>query len=292
MKKLLIYTAYIMAGTGAAGAQEMRQAMPQAQDSIRVHTVYVHDTIFIGRPATEAARPDSSEIIYTKPVGRFDRGIINYRFIPKKKWVGGLTFSYINYDGEDSRMLFSLIKDFDCNFRTLSVKPFIGYAFKDNIVIGLKTGYNHTVADLGNISLSIDDDLSFDLKDIRYSEDSYSIALFHRSYVGLDKGKRFGFFNESSLSYTNGSSTFTRGRDETLKRTETTIHEIHLGLNPGVAVFIMENVCAEMSFGVVGFKYRIEKQKNNEGEVGKRNTSGADFKINLFNINIGITLCL
>ena len=27
--------------------------------------------------------------------------------------VGGLTFSYINYDGEDSRMLFSLIKDFD-----------------------------------------------------------------------------------------------------------------------------------------------------------------------------------
>jgi hypothetical protein len=283
---------YIMAGTGAAGAQEMRQAIPQAQDSIRVHTVYVYDTIYIGRPAAEAARPDSSEIIYTKPVGRFDRGIINYRFIPKKKWVGGLTFSYINYDGEDSRMLFSLIKDFDCNFRTLSVKPFIGYAFKDNIVIGLKTGYNHTVADLGNISLSIDDDLSFDLKDIRYSEDSYSIALFHRSYVGLDKGKRFGFFNESSLSYTNGSSTFTRGRDETLKRTETTIHEIHLGLNPGVAVFIMENVCAEMSFGVVGFKYRIEKQKNNKGEVGKRNTSGADFKINLFNINIGITLCL
>ncbi|WP_308756539.1 hypothetical protein [uncultured Bacteroides sp.] len=292
MKKLLIYMVYIMAGTGAAGAQEMRQAIPQAQDSIRVHTVYVYDTIYIGRPAAEAARPDSSEIIYTKPVGRFDRGIINYRFIPKKKWVGGLTFSYINYDGEDSRMLFSLIKDFDCNFRTLSVKPFIGYAFKDNIVIGLKTGYNHTVADLGNISLSIDDDLSFDLKDIRYSEDSYSIALFHRSYVGLDKGKRFGFFNESSLSYTNGSSTFTRGRDETLKRTETTIHEIHLGLNPGVAVFIMENVCAEMSFGVVGFKYRIEKQKNNKGEVGKRNTSGADFKINLFNINIGITLCL
>ena len=38
--------------------------------------------------------------------------------------------------------------------------------------------------------------------------------------------------------------------------------------------------------------YRIEKQKNNEGETGKRTASGADFKINLFNINIGITLCL
>ena len=190
----------IMVGTGTVRAQETQEALSQAHDSLRVRTVYVHDTIYIERPAVEAAQPDSSEIIYTKPVGRFDRGIINYRFIPKKKWVGGLTFSYINYDGEDSRMLFSLIKDFDCNFRTISVRPFVGYAFKDNVIIGLKAGYNHTVADLGNISLNIDDDLSFDLKDIRYSEDSYSIALFHRSYVGLDRGKRFGFFNESSLS--------------------------------------------------------------------------------------------
>ena len=280
----------IMVGMETVRAQETQEVLFQAHDSLRVRTVYVHDTIYIERPAVEAAQPDSSEIIYTKPVGRFDRGIINYRFIPKKKWVGGLTFSYINYDGEDSRMLFSLIKDFDCNFRTISVRPFVGYAFKDNVIVGLKAGYNHTVADLGNISLNIDDDLSFDLKDIRYSEDSYSIALFHRSYVGLDRGKRFGFFNESSLSYNNGSSTFTRGKDEALKRTETTIHEIHLGLNPGVAVFIMENVCAEMSFGVVGFKYRIEKQKNNEGETGKRTASGADFKINLFNINIGMCL--
>lgn len=251
----------IIVGMETVRAQETQEALSQAHDSLRVRTVYVHDTIYIERPAVEAAQPDSSEIIYTKPVGRFDRGIINYRFIPKKKWVGGLTFSYINYDGEDSRMLFSLIKDFDCNFRTISVRPFVGYAFKDNVIVGLKAGYNHTVADLGNISLNIDDDLSFDLKDIRYSEDSYSIALFHRSYVGLDRGKRFGFFNESSLSYNNGSSTFTRGKDEALKRTETTIHEIHLGLNPGVAVFIMENVCAEMSFGVVGFKYRIENRR-------------------------------
>lgn len=284
--------ACVVVSIGTVRAQEARKRMFQVQDSTSAHTVYIHDTIYIERPLTESVKVDSADIIYTKPIGRFDRGIINYRFIPKKKWVGGLTFSYINYDGEDNRMLFSLIKDFDCNFRTLSVKPFIGYALKDNVVVGIKAGYNHTIADLGNISLNIDEDLSFDLKDIRYSEDSYSIALFHRSYVGLDHGKRFGFFNESSLSYNNGSSTFSRGKDEALKRTETTIHEIHLGLNPGVAVFIMENVCAEMSFGVVGFKYRIEKQKNSEGEVGKRNTSGANFKINLFNINIGITLCL
>lgn len=262
----------------------------QAQQEGKEKVIVVHDTIYIER--SPVAKLDSADIIRTKAIGRFDRGIINYRFIPKNKWLGGLTFSYVNMDTDDSRLLFSILKDIDCTFRTLSVKPFIGYAIKDNIVIGAKMGYNHTVAGLGNISLNIDEDLSYELKDMRYNEDSYTIGLFHRSYVGLDRDKRFGFFNETTLSYNSGSTTFSRGEGDTMKKTDTTINELHIGLNPGIVVFIMENVCAEVSLGVVGFKYRSEKQKNNEGEVGTRRSSGANFKINLFNINIGITLCL
>lgn len=265
-------------------------SLAQAQQEGKEKVIVVHDTVYIERsPVTKV---DSADIIRTKAIGRFDRGIINYRFIPKSKWLGGLTFSYVNMDTDDSRLLFSILKDIDCTFRTLSVKPFIGYAIKDNIVIGAKMGYNHTVAGLGNISLNIDEDLSYELKDMRYDEDSYTIGVFHRSYVGLDRDKRFGFFNETTLSYNSGSTAFSRGEGDTMKKTETTINELHVGLNPGVVVFIMENVCAEVSLGVVGFKYRSEKQKNNEGEVGTRRSSGANFKINLFNINIGITLCL
>ena len=50
----------------------------------------------------------------------------------------------------------------------------------------------------------------------------------------------------------------------------------------------MENVCAEMSFGVVGFKYRIEKQKNNEGETGKRTASGDVYKRQVKNVSLNI----
>lgn len=76
MKKLLIYIVCIMAGAEMAGAQE-------------VHTIYVHDTIYIERPEAKASPVDSTDIIYTKPIGRFDRGIINYRFIPKRNgWAG------------------------------------------------------------------------------------------------------------------------------------------------------------------------------------------------------------
>ena len=71
-----------------------------------------------------------------------------------------------------------------------------------------------------------------------------------------------------------------------------TLYELHIGINPGIAVFIMQNVTAENCFGVIGFKDNSQTQKNKLGETGKRRNRRANFKINLFNINIGITLCL
>ena len=89
-----------------------------------------------------------------------------------------------------------------------------------------------------------------------------------------------------------GSARFSRGKDETLKYTDSTINQLRVGINPGIAIFIMPNVGAEVSFGVAGFTYNWEKQKKSNGEEGKRTNSGANFKINLFNINIGITVCI
>uniref|UniRef100_UPI003568EEDD hypothetical protein n=1 Tax=Bacteroides finegoldii TaxID=338188 RepID=UPI003568EEDD len=290
-KVLYICILGLLAGIPGIQAQQRDTLRTMdGRDSLIVERVIVRDTVFLLKEEYEE-QLDSTDIIHTRAIGRFDRGIKNYRFIPKGKWIGGLTFSYVNFDSDDSRLLFSILKDFDCNFRTFSVKPFWGYAIRDNLVVGMKLGYNHTIAQLDNVSLAVED-LDVSLKDMRYAEDTYSAAVFHRSYVGLDHGKRFGLFNETTLSYNRGTSSFSRGTGDNLKRTETTLNELHLGINPGLAVFVMQNVCAEVSFGVVGFKYRVEKQKNNLGEAGKRRSSGANFKINLFNINIGITLCM
>lgn len=290
-KVFFIYIISLLAGIPVLQAQQRDTLRTRdGRDSVILERILVRDTVYLPQEEYNEIQ-DSANIIHTKAIGRFDRGIKNYRFIPKKKWIGGLTFSYINFDSQDSRLLFSILKDFDCDFRTFSVKPFVGYAIRDNVVVGVKLGYNHTIAQLDNISLDVED-LDISLKDVRYAEDTYSMAIFHRSYVGLDSGKRFGLFNETTLSYNAGTSSFSRGTGDAFKRTDTTINELHLGINPGLAVFIVQNVCAEVSFGVVGFNYRIEKQKNNLGETGKRRDSGANFKINLFNINIGITLCL
>ena len=160
------------------------------------------------------------------------------------------------------------------------------------MVVGAKFGYSHIVGDLGNIDLNLGDDLSFNIGNMHYTEDMYSFGVFNRSYVGLDENGIFGLFNETALTYKRGTSNFSDGEGDSMTHTETDVNEIHLGINPGVAVYITKNVCAEMSFGVAGFKYRWEKQRDESGEVGKRNSSGANFKINLFNINIGITFCM
>ncbi len=291
IKLYIVWCLFFCIGCLQMKAQEMDSVSVARGDSlVKYKLVVVHDTVYVPIPAAKMP-VDSSRIIYTKPVGRYDRGITNYRFIPKNKWIGGVTVSVFNFESDNSRLLFSLLKDIDLNLRTLSVKPFVGYAIKDNTVVGLKFGYSRISGGIDNLALNIED-LDIALKDIKYTDDSYSFSLFHRSYIGLDPKGLFGLFNETTLGYSTGSTRFSRGADETLKYTDTSINQLKVGINPGIAIFIMPNVGAEVSFGVAGFTYNWEKQKKSSGETGKRTNSGANFKINLFNINIGLTVCI
>lgn len=232
------------------------------------------------------------DILRIKKVGRFDRGIVNYRFMPKGQTLVGMDFSFWQFGSENSKLLFAYLDNFNFDARTLSINPFLGYFYKDNQAIGIKWGYKKISGSLGNATVKIDEDVNFTLKDLGLREEIYGCTLFHRSYIGLDAGKRFGLFNETSLNVGYGRSVFTRGSDETLKETSTKIIEARLGISPGLAVFIMDNVSVECSIGVMGLKYRQEKQSNNLGETGQRHNSGANFKINLFDLNLGLIISL
>ena len=241
---------------------------------------------------TIPTHPASSKSIDTIPEKKFlgriyNRGVTNHLFVKRHTWMTGLTVTHGQYNSEDIEFL-SVLKDFDCKARLFSINPFVGYFIRENVCIGVKFGYQNIYASLGNISIDIDDGMSFTLKDMSFEEELFKTTIFHRSYVGLDKGKRFGLFNETSLSFNTGSARYQLGSEENRRDTRTKIREVHIGLNPGATVFIMENVSAELSFGVVGFRYREEKQSTNGEESGWRKSSGANFKINLLNISIGI----
>ena len=237
IKTLYIFSAFLLMAASISAQEAYIDTIRNKWGADSVYVKVIRDTVWMDK--NEIVPPE--DVIVTKAYGRFDRSILNYRFIPKGKWIGGITFSYANFESDDSRLLFSLFQNFDCNARTLSVKPFVGFAVRNNIVLGLKFGYNHTSGRLDNISLQVDD-IDFSMHDMKYTEDTYSFALFHRSYVGLDSDRRFGLFNETSVGYNRGSSRFTRLYNDELKSTEGALHEITVGINPGLCVFIMENV--------------------------------------------------
>lgn len=281
-KYILILIGIILPGQSLLHAQELDSAAvtPPVQQTVPLTAI---------TPAPAVDEPDT--IVEKRGFNRkkYKRGLRNYLFIPKKQWIMGLTLSHGEFDSKDNN-LFIFIKDFSFKGNITTLNPFLGYFIKDNECIGIKLGYSHLSANLDNLSIDIDEDMQFKLSDMRYLGETFSASIFHRAYIGVDRNKRFGFFNESELAFSSGSNRFVRGTDEKLRNTKTTTSEIKLGLNPGFCIFIMNNISASVSFGVAGLRYGTIKQTTNNEETGSRRSSGADFKLNLFNINIGMCL--
>lgn len=231
---------------------------------------------------------DTVPIILPAPnYGRYDRGLFNFLFIPKGQWMFGLTASYGEFNSDDVQIL-SLIKDFSFKGKLYSIQPTISYFFRSNQSMGLKLNYSRGIADLGGLSVDFDEDMNFTLSDISYYSETYTASIFYRNYVGLGADKRFAIFNEVDLAFGSGSSRFKRSYDGEMKDTKTMTSKWSLNFSPGLTMFIMDNVCFNVSFGVFGLHVTHDKQYTNGEDEGSRTSSGANFRFNLFNINFGL----
>lgn len=226
-------------------------------------------------------------VLKDRNLGRYDRGLTNFLFIPKGTWHVGATVSYGQFSTSDLKMM-DLISDVDLGLNTFSIKPQLGYFLRNNLSVGVRMAYTRTTGDIGSFKLDIDEDMNFNLHDIHYRSESYTAAIFMQQYMGISRRGRFGVYNEMELAFSSGNGDFNRPFNGELRRTHTTNMEARLTFSPGVCVFIMENVSFNVSFGVFGFYLRNEKQWVNDEEAGNRFTSGANFKINLFNLAFGI----
>lgn len=251
-------------------------------------TVKPMESVVLVKPEKPVS-PDSidSEIMRQPNLGRFDRGLFSYLFIPKGQWHFGITASYGEFSAKDLQML-DMLSDFDFSGHTFSIKPYLSYFLADNISLGLRFGYTDSKGSLGSMKMDFDDDLNFDLHDVMYRNEAYTAAITFRQYIGLVRRGRFGVFNEIELSFSSGDSDFKRYIGGEPRLTHTTYMESRLSFSPGICVFVMKNVSFNISFAVVGFYLRNEKQWVNEQEMGNRFTSGANFRFNIFNINLGI----
>lgn len=273
---------------GMLAALSASALTPAAPDSLKLrpivkgHAYYpeMDEKVIVGNDTMNLVIPERN-------FGRYDRGLFNYLFIPRKQWTFGLMASYGEFDADDVEILQAL-KDFDFSGKQYAIRPSVAYFFRNNQCVGLKFDYVRQQADLGRLAVNFGDDLSFDIHDISYYSSNYSIGVFYRNYVGLGRSKRFAVFNEAALSFGSGSSRYKRPYNAQIRDTRTNYTEVSLDFSPGVCVFVQEYVSFNISFGVFGVHLRNEKQKTDGVDEGSRFSSGANFRFNLFNINFGI----
>ena len=277
IRKAITIILAALAGCCALSAQSIvRKGTRAVEDSVAM-VVVGNDTVNV--------------IIPERNLGRFDRGLFNYIFIPRNKWGFGITASYGELNTDDVQVL-SILKDVDFNGKMYSIRPYLSYFIRNNQSVGLKFNYNRGIADLGRLAVDFDDDLNFTLRDVSYYQQSFGIGAFSRNYAGLDHNGRFSIFNEVELGFSSGSSRFRRLYNSEPRDTRTTSTEVSLNFSPGVCVFIQEYVSFNVSFGVFGLKMRNEKQLTNGIDEGSRFTSGANFRFNIFNINFGLMVVI
>lgn len=206
----------------------------------------------------------------------------------------GLTASYGTLSSDDTDYMI-ILDNINASGTVATVKPFLGYFYRDNNCIGIRFGYRHVGGSLNDVRFDLGEsnDISMDIPYLDMSSDNYSFGLFHRSYAGLDPKGRFGLFAEFELSFSTGTSDFAYETDGAIRRTYSDNTRVQLMFNPGAAVYIFPNVCATVSFGLGGVQYTSVTQKDEAGnKIGSRKASNMKFKLNIAAINIGMNIHL
>ena len=218
---------------------------------------------------------------------KFDRGITTQTFMPKGVWFFGGNVSYTQHNNDDYKML-GILEDFSSRGYTLAVRPMFGYSFSNNLAAGISFTYERSMLQIDNVSLSLGD-LSFGISDYYNIEHVYTGTIFLRNYINLGSSRRFALINDLKLQLGGGQGKMLNGSGDDLTGTYTKIYKLGLVCSPGVAVFVNNFAAVEATIGVLGYQYKRTEQITNQIHHASRETSSANFKIDIFSIALGMT---
>jgi hypothetical protein len=231
-------------------------------------------------------------------VNRVDREIDKNIFAYKNEWMCGVTASYgtLSTDNSDIALI---VENLKLGGSIITVKPYVGYLYRNNLAIGARFGYTHMVGHFDNANINLGNfingiEFSTEGIGLEYLSNAYSFSIFHRAYVPLDKRGRFGVFGELELEGQYGRSKFGFMYNNEWNTSVSDTYKVAFNFNPGIAAYIFPNVCATVSFGLGGLRYNHIKQfdANMNPTGGTRNYSKLAFRLNITEINIGVTVHL
>lgn len=220
----------------------------------------------------------------------FKRNIEFKTFVPKGQWIVGSSLSYSEHNEKNYQFL--IVEGLNSDGYRFNVSPMFSYAFKDNMTVGARILYGRSLFKLDDVSVVIDDQTNLDLSGLYELQHSYSGLATLRNYISLGNSKRFALFNETRLGF--GGSRAKILNRSTGKNTGTykTSTDISFGIAPGIVAFVNNIMAVEVNIGVLGLEFNRVKQIHDQVETSERTSSFANFKINLFSIEMGIAFYL
>lgn len=220
----------------------------------------------------------------------FDRDIETSVFIPKGQWLTGFSFSYTQSNQNNYQFL--IFEGISADTYSFKISPMLGYAFRNDMVAGVKFSYTRTLAKLANADIVLDSESDYSLDHLYSLAHNYYGTAFFRNYFPIGSSKRFGFFNEVQLELGGGQSKFTRGVADDLSGAYERNFSLDVGLVPGMVIFLSNWSAMEVNVGVLGFSYRNTHTINDRIYHSRRHSKSANFRINLFSITFGTTFYL
>ena len=105
----------------------------------------------------------------------------------------------------------------------------------------------------------------------------------------LANSKRFGMFTEVRAAGGYGQSESYNVDGDDKYGTYQDIYKFSLGIVPGLAVFVTDEIAFEVSVGLLGFNYNKTVQTTNQVDKSVMESSGANFKINPLSLGLGLS---
>lgn len=220
----------------------------------------------------------------------FKRGLEQVSFIPKGQWITGVSVSFSQSDQKNYQFL--IVENLSGDSYTFKVSPMLMFAFKNDLAAGGKFAYTRTRTRLDRADIALDSESDYGVENFYAISQNYSAMACFRSYFSLGKSRRFGFFNEVQMQVGGGQSKVCNGRGTDLTGTFENNWNVNVGLAPGMIMFLNNYSAIEVNVGVLGFEYNHTKATTDQIYHAKRESKGANFRINLFSITFGVAFYL
>lgn len=270
-------------------------ALAHADDGLAVASAPSLDAPAAPEIATDAQPVPSDSTLYARNlkkrhIERVNRDDLKATFVPKGQWMAGGTINFQEWDTDNLDML--VLKNMAVEGHTFSISPSVGYFVAKNIAVGARYNYSRNYFFLGQFDLNLGEDFNISLEDLYYLGHTHKGTVFMRNYMPIGRSKIFGFFSEIGASYAQTAAKNSTGRGEDFDGSFEKSHTVQLGFTPGMTAFFTDFAAAEVSIGVMGLNYKWGDTMANQVDPGRIRQGGANFKFNLFSVNIGMTFYL